>query len=205
MAKKATPKRPFKGIKSQLDVPFIWIGSARQFKRLEELNRPKIEEERGNRDIAARNFVRWGDSPMPLDGFDIFLMGVAIENLLKGVLRAKGWSFEKVVSRGHELAKLYKACCKVCGLPPNNDERTVLKKVEQFVIWVGKHNLPVDDLEKKMERYELSALSSPCGPVITLEVSDSERKSIYAVYERFLHYLTMGYTEVDSEKMRACK
>jgi hypothetical protein len=207
MAKKATPKRPFKGIKSQMDVPTIWIGQARQFKRLEELNRPRIEEERANRDIT-RNYTRWEKwekRPIPLDGFDIFLMGVAIENLLKGVLRAKGWSFKKVVRQSHELAKLYTKCCNVCELEPNNDERAALRKLEQFVIWVGKYNLPIDDLEKIMHRFGLTVLSSPYGPIITLEVSESERKSIYAVYERFLHYLTMGYAEVDSEKMRKSK
>jgi hypothetical protein len=191
MAKKATPKRPFKGIKSELDVPSIWIGSARQFKRLQELNRPLIKKERVNRE--SRNYVRWEERPIPLDGFDTFLIGVAIENLLKSVLRAKGWSFKKVVSRGHDLAKLYKACCTVCGLEVNDDERLALKKVENFVTWIGKYNLPIDDLEKIMEKWGLIMLSSPYGPVTTLKVSESEERSMNAVYYRFLNYLKMGY------------
>jgi hypothetical protein len=133
MGKKAAPKKPFKHIKSLLeDSPLIWIGSAQQFKRLEELNRPKIEEERANRDITSP--VRWEKMPIPLDGFDVFLLGVAIENLLKGVLRVKGWCFKQVVSEGHELASLYTKCCNLCQLDSNNDECSALEKLEQFVV-----------------------------------------------------------------------
>jgi|SRR5665647_89732 hypothetical protein len=192
MAKKAVSKRPFKGLKSELDVPYVWIGSARQFKRLAELNRPLIEKERANRDIT-RNYKSWEDRLIPLDGFDTFLMGVAIENLLKGVLRAKGWSFKEVVSEGHHLRELYKTCCELCGLAAKNDECEALEKLEQFVTWIGKYNLPVDDLEKTMEKWGLRMLSSPEGPIITLAITESEEKSMNAVYDRFLNYLKIGY------------
>lgn len=206
MGKKAAPKRPLKHIRSLLeDSPLIWIGSARQFKKLEELNRPKIEEERANRD-----YVRWEKMPIPLDGFDVFLLGVAIENLLKGVLRVKGRSFKQVVSEGHELASLYTKCCNLCQLAPNNDECRALEKLEQFVVWVGKYNLPIGDLDKIIQKLAskqeitLTALSSPCGPIITLDITELERKSMLAVYERFLNYLTMGYTSQLDSEMRKC-
>jgi hypothetical protein len=125
---------------------------------------------------------------------------VAIENLLKGVLRANGWSFKEVVNMGHKLATLYKTCCKLCGLTVSDDERKALKKLEQFVIWVGKYNLPTENLDNIVKKCGLLAIGSRDGPTITLEVSESERKSIYAVYERFLHDLTMGYTSFNFPK-----
>ncbi len=147
MGKKATPNRPLDELEFVLDNPRLWISAARQFRRLEELNSPLIEEEVASRDPTSENYVEVKDRPIPLDGFDTFLMGVAIENLLKGVLRTNGWSFEKVVSRGHALARLYKTCCKLCGLTVNDDEHKALKKLEQFVSWVGKYNLPIDNFE----------------------------------------------------------
>jgi hypothetical protein len=185
---------------SIIDAPQLWIGSARQFKRLEELNSPLIEKEVASRKFSSEDFVGVKDRPIPLEGFDTFLMGVAIENLLKGVLRAEGWSHKKVVNEGHHLATLYKTCCKLCGLTVNDDEYKALKKLEQFVIWVGKYNLPKDNLDIIVEKCGLLAISSREGPIITLEVSESEKKSIYAVYERFLHYLTMGYTAFNFPK-----
>src|SRR5674536_240713 len=98
MAKKATHNRPPDGLMAIIDSPQLWIGSARQFKRLEELNRPFIEKEAASRDFTSESYVHFKDRPVPLDGFDTFLMGVAIENLLKGVLRANGWSFKEVVN-----------------------------------------------------------------------------------------------------------
>lgn len=160
----------------------VWIAAARQFKRLEEeLISPLIEKEAASRDPVK-------DRPIPLDGFDMFLMGVAIENLLKGVLRAKGWSFEEVVGMEHKLASLYETCCGLRGLTVNDDEREAMKKLERFVIWVGKYNLPKRNLEKEIDTWGLRLITSLYGPIITLEVSESERKSIYAVYERFLRY-----------------
>jgi hypothetical protein len=200
MAKKATHNRPPDGLMAIIDSPQLWIGSARQFKRLEELNRPFIEKEAASRDFTSESYVHFKDRPVPLDGFDTFLMGVAIENLLKGVLRANGWSFKEVVNMGHKLATLYKTCCKLCGLTVSDDERKALKKLEQFVIWVGKYNLPTENLDNIVKKCGLLAIGSRDGPTITLEVSESERKSIYAVYERFLHDLTMGYTSFNFPK-----
>jgi hypothetical protein len=185
MAKETKSKRPPDGRIPIIDTPRFWIGSARQFKRVEELIRPIIEKESASRDATSENYVRFEDKPIPLDGFDGFLMGVALENLLKGVLRAKGWSFREVVCMRHALARLYKTCCKLCGLTVNADERKALKKLEQFVTTFGKYNLPIDNLDGIARRWGLLLLNSPDGPIITLPISESERKSIYAVYERF--------------------
>jgi hypothetical protein len=190
MAKKATPRRPpLDELESILGTAHLWISAARQFKRLEELNSPIIEKEVASRDPTSENYVEVKDRPIPLDGFDTFLMGVAIENLLKGVLRTYGWSFKDVVSRRHALARLYTTCCKLCGLTVNDDERKALKKLEQFVSWVGKYNLPIVNFENIVKKWGLLAINSYYGPIITLKVSESEKKSIYAVYERFLDHL----------------
>ena len=87
------------------------------------LNHPLIEKGAVSREFTSEDYIKVKDRPIPLEGFDTFLMGVAIENLLKGVLRTKGWSFNEVVSMGHKLAKLYKTCCKLCGLTVSDDER----------------------------------------------------------------------------------
>jgi|SRR5450759_2192592 len=160
MAKKATHNRLPDGLMSIIDSPQVWIGSARQFKRLEEVNRPLIEKEAASRDSTSENYAHFEDRSIPLDGVDAFLMGVAIENLLKGVLRANGWSFKEVVNMGHKLATLYKTCCKLCGLTISDDEHKALKKLEQFVIWVGKYNLPSENLDKIVKKYGLLAIGS---------------------------------------------
>lgn len=204
MNKKATAKRVRKlleDIESKAQAsPLVWIGAARQFKRLEELNRPKIEEERAKREPTSPSYVRVEERPIPLEGFDVFLMGAAIENLLKGVLSAKGWSFQQIIQGRHDLAKLYRKCCRLCALRINDDEHVALKKLEHFVYWVGKYNLPKADLATIMSLWGLNAVNSLCGPIMTLPVSELERKSILAVYERFLNYFKMGYTQIDLRK-----
>jgi hypothetical protein len=182
------------------DSPQLWIGSARQFKRLADLNRPIVEKETADRDFGSAEHSAYKDRPVPLDGFDTFLMGVAIENLLKGVLRAKDWKFREVIAKGHELKTLYETCCEICELRQYDDELQVLEKLEHFVKWVGKYNLPTKNLDDIVKRWGLLGIGSREGPIITLPMLKSEKASINAVYERFLHYLTMGYTRYNFQK-----
>jgi hypothetical protein len=179
--------------------PVIWTSSAQQLKRAAELIALQIDEDSTTAKRFDDSRTRRYDMPVPLWGVDVYLIGVAIENLLKGILQEKGRSFEQVMGFNHRLVDLYDECCGACGLTPQLNEREMLDILAEFVLWAGRYALPTSSKQLKGRRWILQ--NTPYGPLMLLTVpnsevlafSDTERVLINSIYERFFNYLAMGY------------
>jgi len=183
------------------EYPHIWISSAQQLKRAQELIALQIDEDsttaRRYDDSRKRDY----DMPVPLWGIDVYLIGVAIENLLKGILQEKGRSFKQVMDFGHKLVDLYDECCRKCGLTPQLIEREMLDVLTEFIQWAGRYTLPTRSEHLNGRRWILHFSSYGYGPLMFLTLpnsegfafSNAERVLINSIYERFFNYLAMGY------------
>lgn len=80
----------------------------------------------------------------------MFLLGIALENALKGVLAAnggiviKGGKLDRKSSfpccRNHNLEDL--AC--LVGLDPSDNEAKLLKRLTVYTVWAGKYGTPIE-------------------------------------------------------------
>lgn len=170
--------------------PKIWRATALKFKRVADLVMIEIEKD----DKDARNF---NERQIPIDDTYVYLMSVAIENLLKGILASKGESFEVLVSFDHELVELYNKCCNDYGLTARKDDRRLLDILTHSAIWAGRYNLPTHEkrLFAAFMKHGLHAeagLSVPSrsgGILEQREQTRSEREEIKSLYERLLQFL----------------
>jgi len=89
--------------------PRIWCSKSCQFERAASLVLLQIDKDEEDR-------RRVDQKPISLDSVYLYIMSVAIENLLKGILIVRKESFEKVVSFDHSLVELYNECNRSCGL-----------------------------------------------------------------------------------------
>jgi hypothetical protein len=180
--------------------PNAWISSAQQFKRAYDL----VALQNDNDSATARKYPkkdRESKMPVPLWGVDVYLIGVAIENLLKGILQAKGQSFEQVLNFGHRIKDLYCACCIECGLYPQPNEIEILDVLTEFVLWAGRYALPSKAKYLENKRWLLHVNAYGYGPIVYLtgqnveefEFPNADKKLISSIYERFFNYLALGY------------
>jgi hypothetical protein len=98
----------------------------------------------------------------PLNDIYVFLMNVAIENILKGILVASGKRSYKQLTRNHNISKLYEDCCEWYGLPwyglpVTEDVEELLSILTYAAYWVGRFNLPTRSkhLEDAFEKHGL--------------------------------------------------
>jgi hypothetical protein len=170
--------------------PHIWRTAALKFKRVADLVMIEIDKD----DNDARSF---NNRPIPIHDTYVYLMSVAIENLLKGILASKGESFENLVRFDHELVELYNECCNEYGLAARKDDRKLLDILTHFAIWAGRYNLPKDErrLVAAFLKHGLHAeagLSVPSRSGSTPEQREqmrSEREKIKSLYERLSKWL----------------
>jgi hypothetical protein len=176
--------------KEMRENPTIWRATALKFKRVADLVLIEIEKD----DKAARNF---NERQIPIDDTYVYLMSVAIENLLKCILASKGESFEALVSFDHELVELYNKCCHDHGLTPRKDDRKLLDILTHSAIWAGRYNLPKNEktLVAAFMKHGLHAeaglnVPSRSGSIVEQnEQKRSEREEIKSLYERLSQFL----------------
>lgn len=178
--------------------PRIWRSAALKFKRVADLARTEVDNDEEDRRPPS-------EKPPRIDDTYVFLMSVAIENTLKGILMASGKgcakSYEKVTVH-HDLVTLYNDYCKRYGLPVKEDECRLLSILTHAATWAGRFNLPqrpkylIDALEQHglFMGYGLSIspLLSKSGQAELGELQ-AERNKISVLYERlFAHFLAVS-------------
>ena len=187
--------------------PQIWRSSSCQFKRAASLILVQIDND-------ERDSRRVDQKPISLDSMYPYLMSVAIENLLKGILIGHQVPFEKVVSFDHNLVELYNECNRSCGLTATKEERRVLGVLRQFDTWAGRFNLPKkrEDLSDAVKKH---GINLEYGLIITPLLSGSpskeslsvpsERKKIDALYQRVLSHLEGIIAASDNPNLFPCE
>lgn len=105
--------------------------------------------EKGRKEIlkATGNAEKYGQAMFELPA--IFLIGLAIENLLKGLALKRNPS-EDPVKFGHQLLSIYKKT----GIQLSREEEYVLNALTEHIVWIGRYKIP-----KKKERFKLFPLS----------------------------------------------
>lgn len=171
--------------------PQAWRSSACQFKRVANLVLFQIDQD----DKDKRSIVH---KPISLESLYPYLMSVALENLLKGILIAQKQPFEKVVSFDQDLVELYNECNRSCGLAPKKVERRMLQVLTHFATWAGRFNLPKkkEDFSNTFSKHGLNlAYGIIITPLLSGKPSEerlsvpSERKKIEVLYQRLLNHL----------------
>jgi hypothetical protein len=175
--------------------PDIWRSSALKFKRVADLVRIEVDKDEEGR-LASQ--------VPPIDDIYIFLMSVAIENILKGLLMASGSMSYEDVTKNHDIAALYGDYCEKFGLPVTEDEG-LLEILALAAVWVGRFNLPRSSkqLEDAMKRHGLTMDYKGYGLSISLLLSKdveaepgelkAAREKMNALYERlYAHFLTVS-------------
>jgi hypothetical protein len=132
----------------------------------------------------------------PINDIYVFLMSVAIENLLKGILMASGKRSYEQLTRDHNISKLYNNYCKWFGIPVTEDEEWLLSILTNAAYWVGRFNLPTSSkhLEDAFAKHGLTIGYMNHGLSISLLLSKhaqaepgelkAAREEINALYER---------------------
>jgi hypothetical protein len=146
--------------------PFAWRSIARRLKHaadrlydlyhdasLRIINRVLDEVRRENqaspsraigpKELTGQELVDAWDGE--LIGVYWLLMGYSIENLLKGILMAKhpGYFMTDEKMKGintHDLPSL----CDCCGIVISSAERTLLGKLQVYIVWMGKYPVPLE-------------------------------------------------------------
>jgi len=167
--------------------PDIWRSSARMFKRAADIVLIEVDKDEDGRPPSQES---------PLNGIYVFLMSVAIENILKGILMASGKSSYKQVTRNHDISKLYDDCRELYGLPVTEEEGDLLSILTYAADWAGRFNLPKksEPLEEAFEKHGLTLSYMNNGLSISLPLSKhaeakpgglkATREKIDALYER---------------------
>lgn len=157
--------------------PDIWRSSARMFKRVADLVLIEVDKDEDRRPSQAS----------PLNDIYVFLMSVAIENILKGILMASGRMSYEDVTTTHNIDALYVEYCEWFGLPVAEDEE-LLSILTYAAIWVGRFNLPTrsKDLEDAFEKHGFTLSYINDGLSISLPSGElkATREKINASYER---------------------
>ncbi|MGD0172665.1 MAG: hypothetical protein ABSB81_11200 [Halobacteriota archaeon] len=175
--------------------PDIWRSAALKFKRVADLVSIEVDKDEEGR-LASQ--------VPPIDDIYIFLMSVAIENILKGLLMASGKVSYEDVTKNHDIAALYGHYCEKFGLPVTEDEG-LLHILALAAVWVGRFNLPRSSkqLEDAMKRHGLTMDYKGYGLSISLLYSKdveaepgelkAAREKINALYERlYAHFIIVS-------------
>ncbi len=178
----------YEGLKED---PSIWLSAALKFKRVANLVLMEVEKDEEKKNTSGRPRI---------DDTYVFLMSVAIENILKGLLVANGESYSKITA-DHKIAKLYDDYSKKFGFKVTKDERRILGVLTHAATWAGRFNLPRKpaDLAEAFERHGLTIASSDYGLSIFPLLSNRSqaepgelkevREKIDALYERlYTHF-----------------
>jgi hypothetical protein len=182
----------FEGLKKN---PDIWRSAALKFKRVADLVRKEVDKDEDERPTS--------ETPR-IDDTYVFLMSVAIENTLKGLLMASGTSYGEL-TKSHDIAELYDDYCKRFGLTVAEDEDRLLRLLKHAALWAGRFNLPrrSKQLTDAFERHGLNIAYMGYGlsvfPLLSKGAQAepgelrAEREKINALYERlYAHFLTVS-------------
>jgi hypothetical protein len=181
----------YENLKKSLD---IWRSAGLKFKRVADLVLVEVDKDEDGRSASQKP---------PIDDIYIFLMSVAIENILKGLLIARGRSYEEVTVN-HNIAKLYEDYCELFGVPVTDDEG-LFSVLTHAAMWVGRFNLPRSSkqLANAFERHGLNIGHMGYGLSVSLLLSKdtsaepgelkAAREKINVLYERlYAHFLTVS-------------
>lgn len=131
--------------------PDIWRSSARMFKRAADIVLIEVDKDEDGKPPNQES---------PLGDIYVFLMSVAIENILKGILMASGkMSYEQLIRNyKHNISRLYDDCREWYGLPATKEDREFLSILTYAADWEGRFNLPKKSqaLEDAFEKHGLT-------------------------------------------------
>lgn len=124
--------------------PGIWLGEALQLKRAAELVLAELNEV-----LSVYPHGRASYEDLSLFKAYMLLSGIAIENLVKGILVCRDPSIEgndkvdkvkwKGSSHGHDLVEL----AKQTGIPFTLEEKGLFRRLSAFVVWGGRYPIPI--------------------------------------------------------------
>jgi hypothetical protein len=167
--------------------PDIWRSSARMFKRAADIVLIEVDKDEDGKPPSQES---------PLSDIYVFLMSVAIENILKGILRASGKRSYTQLTRNHDISKLYDYCREWYGFPVTEEDGELLSILTYAADWAGRFNLPKksEPLEDAFEKHGLTLSYINNGLSISLPLSKhaeakpgelkATRGKINALYER---------------------
>ncbi len=126
-----------------------------------------------------------------IDEVITFLMGVAIENLFKGILTAKGAAYEDLATKDrHNIKHLYRRCKRlygeegICEFSIEPEHYLLLDVLTLYIRWVGRYTRPKrDELVKLMVTVGINE-GEGIVPARTLRYDD-----LGSFYERLASYL----------------
>ena len=131
--------------------PAYWEHYARTLKRASDLLWSVADDAIGKymATAAAQGKKDWlevavaGDFDIQLGDPSILLLGASIENLLKGILVARGSEGAEIERFGHRLSDMFRAA----GLKPTKRQTWLLKNLQEGIEWRSKY--PAPKLSKK--------------------------------------------------------
>jgi hypothetical protein len=125
-----------------------------------------------------------------IDEIIIFLMGVAIENLFKGILTAKGAQYKDLVDDGHDIKKLYLRCERLYSEEGINDfsieaaQYVLLDALTIYLKWAGRYTRPHRIELVRLLVVNMIREGEGILPARTLRYDD-----LCSFYERLANYL----------------
>lgn len=124
--------------------PGIWLGEAQQLKRAADVVLAELNEI-----LSVYPYGRASYEDLSLFKAYMLLSGIALENLVKGILVCRDPSIvgndkvDKVrwkgSSHGHDLAEL----AKQTGIAFTLDEKGLFRRLSTFVVWGGRYPIPI--------------------------------------------------------------
>lgn len=146
--------------------PRSWILMAESLKRAADILWEKCEQ-----DFKNRQTLKVGDECQPYVGhIAMMLYGLCIENHVKSILVSRNRILDekgRLKEKTHDLLKLLEKG----GVNLDNDEKYLIERLEQFVIWAGRYPIPLE-AEKKRPR------TLPCGGFAPLTIIRGKDKKI---------------------------
>ena len=109
------------------------------------------------------------------------LMGLAIENLLKGILMAQHPEYLHQKTRLSNLVKTHDLLrlCNACGLATTPSESDLLSMLTEYVVWRGKYPVPLEIADMPPRRRGTEGTSTGSGIPYLGRKTREEMDSIY--------------------------
>lgn len=128
-----------------------------------------------------------------IDEIITFLMGVAIENLFKGIATAKGATYKELAREdGHNIKKLYRRCIRlyrkegVCEFVIQPAHYLLLDAITLYIRWAGRYTQPNRDEIVKLMVTNMISEGEGILPAMTLSYDN-----LSSFYDQLAKYLDL--------------
>ena len=180
----------------QSENPWFWLRQARRLKLAADLIGNAHNTALTSLKANPEEFFKEERFTVELDSFPVyvFLCGLAIENLAKGVLVSRN---PKHFKNGTKLTHKLTPYIDQCGLSLSDKQRALLKEIEAGVLWKGRYPIPkkLVDWQLRMGPYGNNQMPGTISPDDKHEI-----EAIYSELERLLGQWKIDHNFTSNKK-----